>query len=219
MVQARHATACSDRYHCEFSTKGAGHSGAHGSVSDALSQIPSVLGAAARISPIHPDPQSRPHFLVLFYDLRSTQDYLGHRDPKHPLRKHEVQDMSRTLISSGSTFEKTAGYSRAVVQGEWCFVSGTTGYDYRSMQIPAGLEDQIANCFKTIGAVLDEAGFSLDDVVRVTYIVSDCGLVPRALACVGSYFRDIRPAATMMIAGLIEEAMKIEIELTALRQS
>ena len=130
--------------------KSVGHSGAHGSGSDALSQIPSVLGAAARISPIHPDPQSRPHFLVLFYDLRSTQDYLGHRDPKHPLRKHEVQDMSRTLISSGSTFEKTAGYSRAVVQGAWCFVSGTTGYDYRSMQIPAGLEDQIANCFKTI---------------------------------------------------------------------
>ena len=106
--------------------------------------------------------------------------------------------MSRTLISSGSTFEKTAGYSRAVVQGQWCFVSGTTGYDYRSMQIPTGLEDQIANCFKTIGAVLDEAGFSLDDVVRVTYIVSDRSLVPRALACVGSYFRDIRPAATMM---------------------
>ena len=101
----------------------------------------------------------------------------------------------RTLISSGSTFEKTAGYSRAVVQGQWCFVSGTTGYDYRSMQIPTGLEDQIANCFKTIGAVLDEAGFSLDE------------------------FRDIRPAATMMVAGLIEEAMKIEIELTALRQS
>ena len=127
--------------------------------------------------------------------------------------------MSRTLISSGSTFEKTAGYSRAVVQGQWCFVSGTTGYDYRSMQIPTGLEDQIANCFKTIGAVLDEAGFSLDDVVRVTYIVSDRSLVPRALACVGSYFRDIRPAATMMVAGLIEEEMKIEIELTALRQS
>ena len=110
--------------------------------------------------------------------------------------------MSRTLISSGSTFEKTAGYSRAVVQGAWCFVSGTTGYDYRSMQIPDGLEDQIANC-----------------VVRVTYIVSDRSLSPGALACVGSYFRDIRPAATMMVAGLIEEAMKIEIELTALRQS
>ena len=127
--------------------------------------------------------------------------------------------MSRTLISTGSTFEKTIGYSRAVVQGEWCFVSGTTGYDYRSMQIPTGLEDQIANCFKTIGEVLDEAGFSLDDVVRVTYIVADSGLVPQATTCVGSYFRDIRPAATMIVAGLIEEEMKIEIEVTALRQS
>ena len=127
--------------------------------------------------------------------------------------------MARTLISSGSTFEQTAGYSRAVVQGEWCFVSGTTGYDYRSMQIPAALEDQIANCFKTIGAVLDEAGFSLADVVRVTCIVADRDLVPQALACVGNYFRDVRPAATMMVAGLSEKEMKIEIELTALRQS
>ena len=126
--------------------------------------------------------------------------------------------MPRTLISSGSTFEKTAGYSRAVVQGAWCFVSGTTGYDYRTMQIPAGLEGQIANCFKTISAVLDEAGFSLADVVRVTYIVSDRSLIPQAMACVGSYFRDVRPAATMIVAGLIEEKMKIEIEVTALRQ-
>ena len=127
--------------------------------------------------------------------------------------------MSRTLISSGSTFEKTAGYSRAVVQGEWCFVSGTTGYDYHTMQIPAGLEDQIANCFKTIGAVLDEAGFSLTDIVRVTYIVSDRSLISRALACVGSYVGEVRPAATMLVAGLIEEEMKIEIEVTALRRS
>ena len=87
------------------------------------------------------------------------------------------------------------------------------------MQIPTGLEDQIANCFKTINAVLDEAGFSLADVVRVTYIVADRSLIPQAMACVGSYFRDVRPAATMMLAGLIEEAMKIEIELTALHQS
>ena len=127
--------------------------------------------------------------------------------------------MSRTLISSGSTFEKTAGYSRAVVQGEWCFVAGTTGYDYRTMQIPTGLEEQIANCFKTIGAVLEEAGFSLADVVRVTYIVSDRSLVAGALACVGSYFGEVRPAATMLVAGLIEEEMKIEIEVTAFRQS
>ena len=126
--------------------------------------------------------------------------------------------MTRTLISSGSTFEKTVGYSRAVVQGEWCFVSGTTGYDYSTMQIPEVLEDQIANCFKTISGVLDEAGFSLGDVVRVLYIVADRSLIAGVTACVGSYFGDIRPASTLIVAGLLEEAMKIEIEVTALRQ-
>ena len=127
--------------------------------------------------------------------------------------------MSRTLISSGSTFEKTVGYSRAVVQGEWCFVSGTTGYDYSTMQIPDKLEDQIVNCFKTIGGVLEEAGFSLDDVVRVQYIVSERSDIPGVTASVGSYFGNIRPASTLIVAGLLEEAMKIEIEVTALRQN
>ena len=127
--------------------------------------------------------------------------------------------MARKLISSGSTFEKTVGYSRAVVQGDWCFVSGTTGYDYSTMQIPDGLEDQITNCFKTINGVLEEAGFSLKDVVRVLYIVSDRSLIPGVTACVGSYFGDIRPSSTLIVAGLLEEAMKVEIEVTALRQS
>ena len=121
--------------------------------------------------------------------------------------------MSRRRISSGSTFEKTVGYSRAVVQGDWCFVSGTTGYDYASMQIPDALEEQIANCFRTIGGVLDEAGFSLNDVVRVLYIVSDRSLIAGVTASVGSYFGDIRPASTLIVAGLLEEAM------TALRQT
>lgn len=127
--------------------------------------------------------------------------------------------MARKLISSGSTFEKTVGYSRAVVQGDWCFVSGTTGYDYSTMQIPDGLEDQIVNCFKTINGVLEEAGFSLKDVVRVLYIVSDRSLIPGVTASVGSYFGDIRPSSTLIVAGLLEEAMKVEIEVTALRQS
>ena len=127
--------------------------------------------------------------------------------------------MSRKLISSGSTFEKTVGYSRAVVQGDWCFVSGTTGYDYSSMQIPDGLEDQISNCFRTISGVLDEAGFSLHDVVRVLYIVSDRSLIAGVTASVGSYFGDIRPSSTLIVAGLLEEAMKIEIEVTALRRA
>ena len=127
--------------------------------------------------------------------------------------------MPRRLISSGSTFEKTVGYSRAVVQGDWCFVSGTTGYDYSTMQIPDGLEDQIANCFKTINGVLEEAGFSLGDVVRVLYVVSDRSLIPGVTATVGSYFRDIRPASTLIVAGLLEVAMKVEIEVTALRRN
>ena len=127
--------------------------------------------------------------------------------------------MARRLISSGSTFEKKVGYSRAVVQGDWCFVSGTTGYDYSTMQIPDILEDQIANCFKTIGGVLDEAGFSLNDVVRVLYIVSDRNMIAGVTATVGAYFGDIRPASTLIVAGLLEEEMKIEIEVTALRQS
>ena len=127
--------------------------------------------------------------------------------------------MARRLISSGSTFEKKVGYSRAVVQGDWCFVSGTTGYDYSTMQIPDVLEDQIDNCFKTIGGVLEEAGFSLSDVVRVLYIVSDRDLIAGVTATVGSYFGDIRPASTLIVAGLLEEEMKIEIEVTALRQS
>ena len=126
--------------------------------------------------------------------------------------------MSRTLISSGSTFEETGGYSRAVVQDPWCFISGTTGYDYRSMSIPSSIEEQISNCFKTIEVVLNDAGFSLNDIVRVTYVISDRSFVSRALACVGAYLRDVRPAATMIVAGLIEEEMHIEIELTALRK-
>ena len=127
--------------------------------------------------------------------------------------------MARRRISSGSTFEKTVGYSRAVVQGDWCFVSGTTGYDYATMQIPDALEDQVANCFRTIGGVLDEAGFALADVVRVLYIVSERSLIAGVTACVGSYFGDIRPASTLIVAGLLEEAMKVEIEVTALRQA
>ena len=127
--------------------------------------------------------------------------------------------MIRRLISSGSTFEKKVGYSRAVVQGDWCFVSGTTGYDYSTMQIPEVLEDQIDNCFKTISGVLDEAGFSLNDVVRVLYIVSDRNQIAGLTATVGGYFGNIRPASTLIVAGLLEEEMKIEIEVTALRQS
>eukprot|EP01037_Dinobryon_pediforme_P010067 gene10067-10137_t len=105
----------------------------------------------------------------------------------------------RQLISSGSPFEQVAGYSRAVVQGDWAFVAGTTGYDYKSMILP------------------DEAGFALDNVVRVRYIVTDRAYAPALFEVSGHYFHSIRPAATLIIAGLLEEKMKVEIEVTALR--
>ena len=125
----------------------------------------------------------------------------------------------RRLISSGSPFEKTAGYSRALVVGEWCFVSGTTGYDYATMTMPEGVEEQTRNALATIDKTLTEAGFAMSDVVRVRYIVTDRGFVDRVFAVLGEVFGDIRPAATMVIAGLIEPEMKIEIEATACRSA
>ncbi len=124
---------------------------------------------------------------------------------------------ARTLISTGSPFERTAGYSRAVVQGDWCFVSGTTGYDYANMVMPDGVEDQARNCLKTISAALDEGGFSMSDVVRVHYYVTDSAFADLVFPVVGAVFGDIRPAATMVVCDLIRPEMLIEIEVTALR--
>lgn len=126
--------------------------------------------------------------------------------------------MTRKLISTGSPFEKTAGYSRAVVQGDWCFVSGTTGYDYATMTIPEGVEDQTRNCLRTIGNALAEAGFSMADVVRCHYYVTDRADVDVVFPILGEIFGDIRPAATMIVCQLNKPEMKIEIEVTALRQ-
>lgn len=123
----------------------------------------------------------------------------------------------RLLISTGSPFENTAGYSRAVVDGEWCFVSGTTGYDYATMTMPERVEDQTRNALATIEKTLVEAGFAMSDVVRVRTIVTDRAFVDDVFAALGAVFGDIRPAATMVIAGLIEPEMKIEIEATAYR--
>ena len=120
-------------------------------------------------------------------------------------------------ISTGSPFEKTMGYSRAVVKGPWCFVSGVTGYDYATMEMPDGIADQARNCFATICSVLSEAGFSLDDVVRVQYTVSDAALVDDLVPALGEAFGSIRPAATMVIAGLIRPEMLVEIEVTAFK--
>lgn len=127
--------------------------------------------------------------------------------------------MTRRLISTGSPFEKTAGYSRAVVQGDWCFVSGTTGYDYATMTMPETVEDQTRNCLATIGKALAEAGFEMADVVRCHYYVTERTSVAKVFPILGETFGDIRPAATMIICELNEPEMKIEIEVTALRRS
>ncbi len=109
------------------------------------------------------------------------------------------------------------GYSRAIVKGGWCFVSGVTGYNYATMQIPDGIADQARNCMATIRGVLDQAGFAMEDIVRVQYTVTDAGLIDDLIPVLGLTFREIRPAATMVIAGLIKPEMKIEVEVTAFK--
>lgn len=126
--------------------------------------------------------------------------------------------MSRRLISSGSTFEQQIGYSRAIVVGDWVFVSGTTGFDYSSMSIAEGLLEQTEQCLKNISAALQQAGSSLADVVRVTYIVPNGTEFPECWPVLRKYFGDVRPAATMISAGLADPRMRIEIEVTAMKQ-
>lgn len=123
----------------------------------------------------------------------------------------------RILISSGSDFEKTMGYSRAVVQGDWCFVSGTTGYDYATMKMPTSVAGQARNCFKTIAKALNEGGFDMTDIVRVQYTLTDASLVDAIMPALGEAFANIRPAATMVVAELIKPEMLIEIEVTAFK--
>ena len=126
--------------------------------------------------------------------------------------------MKRRLISSGSTFEKEIGYSRAVVQGDWIFVSGTTGFDYSTMRIAEGIREQTEQCLKNIEAALREAGSSLRDVVRVTYVLPDGEDFPQCWPVLRQYLGDVRPAAMMICAKLLDARMRIEIEVTALRQ-
>jgi enamine deaminase RidA (YjgF/YER057c/UK114 family) len=126
--------------------------------------------------------------------------------------------MTRRLISTGSPFEKTAGFSRAVVDGDFCFVAGTTGYDYATMQMPPDVTEQTRNCFRTIEQALDEAGFRLADAVRARYYILDRADADAVLAVCGEVFRDIRPAAAIfVIAGLLRPEMRVEIEVTAKR--
>lgn len=126
--------------------------------------------------------------------------------------------MSRHLVSTGSPFEKAAGYARAVVDGDWCFVSGTTGYDYATMTMPDDVAAQTENALATIARALGEAGFDLSDVVRVRYIVTDAAFADPVFSVTGRVFGEIRPAATMIVAGLIRPEMKIEIEASALKR-
>ncbi|MFI5408112.1 RidA family protein [Kaistia sp. UC242_56] len=125
--------------------------------------------------------------------------------------------MQRRLISTGSPFEKAAGYSRAVVQGPWCFVAGTTGYDYATMTMPSSVAEQTENAMATIVGALEQAGFAMTDVVRVHYHVTDAAFADAVFLVVGAHFRNIRPAATMTVTGLIRPEMKVEIEVTALK--
>jgi enamine deaminase RidA (YjgF/YER057c/UK114 family) len=127
--------------------------------------------------------------------------------------------MERKLISSGSSFETEIAYSRAVVQGDWIFVSGTTGFDYSTMTIPEGIAQQTEQCLKNIESALGQAGSSLRDVVRVTYVLPDGSEFAQCWPVLRKYFGDVRPAAMMISAKLLDPRMRIEIEVTALKQS
>jgi enamine deaminase RidA (YjgF/YER057c/UK114 family) len=127
--------------------------------------------------------------------------------------------MPRQLISSGSTFEHDMAYSRAVVDGEWVFVSGTTGFDYSTMTIADGVVDQAEQCFKNIQAALAQAGASLQDVVRVNYVLPVASEFPSCWPVMRKYLGDVRPAATMISAGLVDPRMRIEIEVTARKRT
>lgn len=127
--------------------------------------------------------------------------------------------MNRTRISSGSTFEAQIGYSRAVVAGDWVFVSGTTGFDYSKMAIADDVVEQAEQCLKNIQNALRQAGSSLDDVVRVTYVLPNGAEFERCWPTLRKHFGEVRPAAMMISAGLADPRMKIEIEVTALRRA
>ena len=128
--------------------------------------------------------------------------------------------MPRRLISTGSPLEKIVGYSRAVIDGDFAFVAGTTGYDYATMTMPEDVTSQTRNCFKTIGAALKDGGFAMADVVRATYYITNAADADRVLAICGENFADIRPAATLLVvAGLYKPEMKVEIEVTAKRRT
>ncbi len=126
--------------------------------------------------------------------------------------------MKRKLISSGSSFENEIGYSRAIVDGNWVFVSGTTGFDYEKMTIDKDIISQTEQCLKNIISTLEQAQSNIKDIVRVTYILPDSSDFEQCWPTLKKYFGEIRPAATMFSAGLADSRMKIEIQVTALKK-
>lgn len=127
--------------------------------------------------------------------------------------------MTRRRISSGSPFEAQVGYSRALVDGGWCWVAGTTGYDPETREMPESVADQAANALKVIEGALADGGFALADTVRVTYYITDAAFWDEIGPGLGAVFGEIRPAATCVVCGLIKPEMKIEIELTAKKRT
>jgi enamine deaminase RidA (YjgF/YER057c/UK114 family) len=125
--------------------------------------------------------------------------------------------MSRELISSGSPFEEKIGYSRAVVQDNWVFVSGTTGYNYKDMTISNDVAEQTEQCLLNIKNVLEQAEASLSDIVRITYIYPEATDFEKCWPVLSKYLGEVKPAATMISAGLLDEKMKVEIQVTALK--
>ena len=125
--------------------------------------------------------------------------------------------MTRKLISSGSKFEAEIGYSRAVVQGDWCFVSGTTGFNYATMTISDDVVEQTDQCWKNIEAALKQAGFELKHVVRANYVLPNGADFEKTWPVLKKYMGDVRPASMNYIAGLLDPRMKIEIEVTAFK--
>ena len=127
--------------------------------------------------------------------------------------------MARKLISSGSKFEKEIGYSRAVVAGDWVFMSGTTGYNYDTMTIEDDVVAQTEQCLQNISKALIEAGSKIEEVVKATYVLTDASEFEKCFPVLKKYFGEVRPAVMMIEAGLADAKMKIEIQVTALKGS
>ncbi len=125
--------------------------------------------------------------------------------------------MTRELITTGSPFEEKFAYSRAVAQGDWCFVSGTTGYDYRTMELPEDAAAQGRNIFRTIERALTDAGFGLADIVRLQIAVTDADHMEALAPVFREFMADVRPASTAVVCDLIRPEIKVEIEATAYR--